>query len=154
MREGRSMEMKGKIRKCNSLVVAGLLVFAIQFANAGEAARVSGSYQVVGKAALGSQTRVQLQIHLTNHGQHDLHIQRLTLWDFSHPEKGGTQACAMVVHAGASADTTQAFTIPHAEYELWSRGTRPRLVVEVQSPGGRTTTQVVRLDRTSAGKVD
>jgi len=149
------MEMKEKIRRCNSLVVvAGLLVFAIQFAHASEAARVSGSYQVVGKTGLGPQTRVQLQIHLTNHGPRELHIQRLTLWDFSHPEKGGTQACAIVVHASASADTTQVFTIPHAEYELWGRGTRPRLVLEIQSPGGRTTSEVVRLDRTSRGKVN
>jgi len=143
------------LRTCNCLlVVAWLFVFAIQFAQASDASRVSGSYQVVQKTDLGSQTRVRLQLHLTNHGQRELHIQRLTLWDFSHPDKGGTQACSIVVHAGATADTTQEFTIRRPEYELWNRGTRPRLVLEVQTPGGRKATEVVRLDRVSRRKAD
>lgn len=142
------------LQKCSYLLVAaGFFIFLIQ-AQASDASRVSGSYQVVDKTDLGARTRVQLHLHLTNHGQHDLHIQRLTLWDFSHPDKGGSQGCSIVVRAGASADTTQEFTVRRAEYELWSRGTRPRLVLEVQSAGGRTTTEAVRLDRASGGKAD
>ena len=53
----------------------------------------------------------------------------------------------MVLAAGASTGTTQEFTIPRAEYELWTRGARPRLVVELQSARGRTTAEAVRLDR-------
>jgi len=135
-------------------LIAGLFVLAVPFSQATDASRLSGSYQVVQKTDLGSQTRVRLQLRLTNHGARELHIQRLTLWDFSHPHKGGTQPCTIVLGAGASIGTTQEFTIPRAEYELWTRGTRPRLVVEVQSSRGRTAAEAVRLDREIKGKAE
>jgi hypothetical protein len=149
-------DMKVKIlQRCNRLfVVIGLFVFAIQLAAGSDISRISGSYQVLSKTELGSQIRVRLLLHLTNDGARQLQIQRLTLWDFSHPEKGGTQTCSIVVHAGGSADTSQEFTLQRPEYELWSRGTRPRLVVEAQSPDGRKTTKVVRLERTNGRKAD
>ena len=136
------------------LAVAGLLVFAIQLAWANDTSRVSGSYRVVQETNFGSQTRVRLQLHLTNHGPRELHIQRLAFWDFRHLDKGGTQACSLVVRAGGSADTTQEFTMPRAEYEMWRRGTRPRLVLEVKTPDGSQTTEAVRLDRVAGGKAD
>lgn len=146
------MDMTPRIlSKYSFIVVAGLLLFLIQ-AQASDLARVSGSYRVVEKTALGAQTRVQLEIYLTNHEKSDLHIQALMLWDFSHPEKGGRQVASIVLRSGGSASATQEFIIPRAEYELWKRGARPRLVLEVQSPGGRTTTRGVRLERNSSGR--
>jgi len=143
------------LRACSYLLfVAGLFVITIRFAQADDASQLSGSYRVVHKTDLGRQARVRLEVHLINHGPRDLHIQRLTLWDFSHPDKGGTQACSLVVHTGASADSTQEFTIPRSEFDLWKRGTRPRLVLEIKMPGDRQTTQVVRLVRVSSGKAD
>ena len=142
-------------RTCSYLlVVAGFLVLATSFSRASGAPPVSGSYQVVEKTNLGSQTRVRVQLHLTNHGQQALRIQRLTLWDLSHPGKGGTQACSIVIRAGGSTDTTQEFTIRRPEYEMWRRGTRPRLILEGQAPDGRKTIAVVRLDRASGGKAN
>jgi len=73
----------------------------------------------------------------------------MTLWDFSHPDKGGTHACALTLHAHASAETTQEFTIRRPEYESWRRGLRPRLVLEMAAPGRAKSTAVVRLDRIS-----
>jgi len=93
-----------------------------------------------------------MQLHLVNRGAGDLHIQRITLWDFSHPTKGGTQACSLVIRASSSADTKQEFTIPQAEYALWRRGAQPRLVLEVAAPGGRSSTEVVSLERADRGK--
>jgi hypothetical protein len=142
--------MKSKIfRMCNYLlVVGGLFGFAIQSAQASAGSQISGSYQVVQKTDLGSQTRVRLELHLINHGP-AIHIQGLTLWDFSHPDKGGTQACSIVVDAGASADTTQEFTIQQSEYQLWQRGLRPRFVLRIDGPGSTKSTAVVRLERVS-----
>jgi hypothetical protein len=132
----------------NRLVfLVGLLILTVPFSDASGASRLSGSYQVVQKTDLGSQTRIRLQLRLTNRGSNELRIQRLTLWDFSHAYRGGMQRLAIILRAGASAGTTQEFTIPRAEYELWTRGTRPRLVVELQSAHGRTTAEPVRLDR-------
>ena len=141
------------LQTCNYLLVAALcLVSGTGFGWAKDASTVSGSYRIVQKTHLGPQTRVRLQIRLTNHGQHKLRIQRLTFWDFSHPVKGGTQACSILVRGHASADTATEFTIPRAEYEMWRRGTRPRLVVELQRDDGRRATQAVRLDQIPAGR--
>jgi hypothetical protein len=136
------------------LVVAGLFLFTTRFAQASDPSQLSGSYRVIQKTDLGPQTHVRLQLHLTNHGQRPLHIQRLTLWDLPHADKGATQACSIVVLTGASADTTQEFTIPRSEYKSWRRGARPRLLLQIEVPSGRGITRVVRLDRVSSGKVN
>lgn len=153
VKEGRFRMLWGTIRTCKSLLLlAGLAFFSIPSAQASDTAQLSGTYQVVRKAETGGQTRIQIQIHLVNRGARDLHIQRITFWDFSHPVKGGTQSCSLVVHPANSADTTQEFILPNAEYELWRRGARPRMVLEVATPQGRPTTVVVRLDRATSGK--
>jgi hypothetical protein len=142
------------LRNRLTFLIAGLFVLAVPFSQASDASRISGFYQVVEKTDIGSQTRVRLQLRLINHQKHELRIQRLTLWDFSHPRKGGSQACTIVLGAGASVGTIQEFTIPRAEYELWTRGTRPRLVVEMQSARGRGAGEAVRLDREFKGKAE
>ncbi len=136
------------------LVAASLFFFTTQFAQANDGSQLSGSYRVVQKIDRGPQTHVRLQLHLNNLGQSDLHIRRLTLWDFPHADKGAIQACSIVVPAGASADTAQQFTIPRSEYKLWKRGARPRLVLHVEAPAGRGTTRVVHLENISGGKVN
>jgi len=128
------------------LVVAALFALA-QFASASNAPMVSGTYQVMQKTNLGSQAQVRMRIHLVNHGPKNLAIQRVTLWDFSHPDKGGTHSCALTLRAHASADTTQEFVIRRPEFESWRRGLRPRLVLEMAAPARTKSTAVVRLDR-------
>jgi len=136
------------------LLVVALFAFLAQVARAADAPQLSGAYQVMHKTDLGAQARIQLRLHLTNRAARNFHIQRVTLWGFSHPDRGGSQACSIVVPAGASVDATQEFTIRRAEYDLWRRGARPRLVLEVLAPSGHNTTEVVRLDRISSGKAD
>src|SRR5580658_9945755 len=94
------------------LVMAALFALAIQPALANGAPLVSGSYQVVQNRHLGSQSQIRLRIHLVNHGSTGLSIQRMTLWDFSHPDKGGTRACVVALGPHTSADTLQEFSIP------------------------------------------
>jgi hypothetical protein len=145
----------GMIRICNCLlVIASLSILCVTAASASAAPSLSGTYQVVHRSEAAGQTQIQVQIHLVNHGPRELHIQRITLWDFSHPAKGGTQSSSLVLPSAGSADTTQDFTVPRAEYELWKRGARPRLVLEIESPHGHPATEVVHLDRVSGGKGD
>ena len=138
----------------NILVLAGLFVLTIGFADASDFSHLSGSYQVVGKTDVGSQTQVRLQLQLSNHGQRDLHVQRITLWNSPHHPGGRPQACSLLVHPGSSASTTQAFTMPRSEYRLWASGARLKLLVAVEGPGGRKATELVRLDRISGGKAN
>jgi len=138
------------LRVCKSwLAVAALFAFGVQFAPGSSAPLLSGSYEVVQNTDIGSQAQIRMRIHLVNHGPSDLSIQRMTLWDFSHADRGGTRACAITLHAHASAETTQEFTIRRSEYQLWQRGLRPRLVLEMVAPGSTKSTAVVRLDRIS-----
>jgi hypothetical protein len=145
-------------RVCNRrLVVAALFALGVQFAFASNPPLVSGSYEVLQNTDLGSQAQIRMRLHLVNHGPSDLSIRRMTLWDFSHPDKGGSHACAITLRAHASAETTQEFTIERPEYQLWQKGLRPRLVLRMGGPGNtlsRTrSTAVVRLDRTSGQEV-
>ncbi len=142
----------------NLLALASLLVllFVVTtgFAQASETSHLSGSYKVIHKTDLGPQTRIRLQLRLANHGERDLLIQRLTLWGSSHPAKSATEACSLMLHTGASASTTQEFTIPRSEYSQWRRGKHVRLLVAVESAGGRKALEEVRLDRISGGKAN
>lgn len=137
------------------LMVAALLPVGIQFASASNAPVVSGSYSIVQNRDLGSQVEIRMRIHLINQGPSDLSVQRLTLWDFSHPDKGGSRACAFTLHAHASADTTQQFIISRSDYRQWQKGFRPRFVLDVAGPRNAASRQaskstiVVRLDRSS-----
>ena len=131
------------------LLMAALFTPGIQFALASNAPLVSGSYQVVENKDLGARSHVQVRIHLVNHGASDLSIQRVTLWDFSHADNGGTTACAVTLPAHASADTTLQFTIRRSDYQMWQRGFRPRLVLQMAGPGHTASKAVVRLDRIS-----
>lgn len=141
----------------NCLMAAALLAFLalpVEFAAASNpslAARpmVSGSYEVVQNTARGSETRLRVRIHLVNHGPSDLAIERITLWDLSHPERGGSRACALMVRAHASAETIQEFVVKRSDYRLWGRGSRPRLVLQTAVAGSAKSKAVVRLDRIS-----
>jgi len=128
------------------LVVAAFFALA-QFASASNAPVVSGTYQVVQNTNLGSQTQIRMRIHLVNRGPNNLSIRSITLWDFSHPDKGGTHVCALTLRAHASADTTQEFTIRRPEFDSWRKGLRPRLVLGMAAPARTKSTAVVRLDR-------
>ncbi len=128
------------------LVVAALFTLSVPCARANEPL-VSGSYRVLGSKSLGDQSQIQLRIHLVNHGPSDLAIERVTVWDFSHADIGGTSACAVALPANASADTTLQFTIRRSDYEQWRRGFRPRLVLQMAGPGRAKSKTVVRLDR-------
>jgi hypothetical protein len=134
------------------LVITALLAVATRLASATSAPLLSGTYSVVENKPLGVQVQIRLRIHLTNRGSSDLSIQRMTLWDSSHPQKGASQACALMLRARTSADTTQEFTLSRSDYQQWHKGFRPRFVFEIAVPAslGRAAmrnTAVVRLDR-------
>ena len=149
MRNSRMLCFFGKL-----LIAAGLSVLSVTMAHAANPPSLSGTYQIVQREQSGGEVRVRLQFHLVNRGTRDLHLSRITLWDFAHPTKGGSQTTSLVLRAGSSADATQEFIIPRAEYELWKRGSRPRLVLQTNLVNGRSGNEVVRLDRKAGGKVN
>jgi len=143
--------MTPRISQISSLLVlAGLFVVTIAFADAGDASHLSGLYRVLGKTEIGSQTHLRLQLQLANHGSRDLQIERITFWHSPHRPGGRPLACSLLVHPGSSANTTQEVVMPSAEYRLWAQGARLKLLVAVDEPGGRKATELVRLDPISS----
>ena len=136
------------------LALAGLFIVTIGFARANVVPHLSGSYRVVQKAHLGSQTRVLLQVQLTNRGARDLRIERMTLWRSSHPAQGGARTSPFVIRNGASTSTVQEFTIPRSEYRSLSHGASLTLLIAVEGPEGRKATELVRLDAISRGEAN
>ncbi|MFZ3265842.1 MAG: hypothetical protein WA172_17680 [Terriglobales bacterium] len=141
-------------RIANVFVLAGLFVLTIGFSGASDFSHFSGSYQVLRTTGLGSQTRLRLQLHLSNRGQRDLQILRITFWDPPHHPGRSPQACSLLVRRGSSATTTQEFTMTRSEYRFWNSAKRLNLLVAVEGPGGRKATELVRLDRISGGKAN
>jgi len=145
-----------KCRKINFfrwlLAIFGLLILPLSIALASSAPPLSGTYQVVRHTAIGDRVHVSLQVHLVNGETRDLHIDRMTLWDFSHPAKDSSATCSVMLHGMSSADAAGEFTIPREEYLLWKRGVRPRIVLGIAEPNGRRSSAVVRLNLAAGGK--
>lgn len=146
--------MNRKISRIANLLVFALLILTIGFARANAVSNLSGSYRVIQKANLGSETRVRLQLQLSNRGARDLRIQSITLWSSSHPEQAGTKSSPFVIRTGASTSTTQEFTIPRSQYRSLNRGTPLTLLIAVEGPEGQKATELVRLDPISRGKAN
>jgi hypothetical protein len=138
------------------LLFSGIFLAATAFpasARSAEQSRVSGTYEVVQRVETGAKAHIRVKLHLINHEPQTLHIQRLAFHDFASAAKGGSQSCSIVIAAQASLDTTQNFTIRREEYEMWKRGARPRLILELRNANGPSATEVVHLDRIADGPV-
>lgn len=131
------------------VVILLLITFGARSADAASHP-VSGSYEVIGKTQLGSQTKVQLRIHLTNHEQDLLYVQRILLWDFAHPPVAGPTRLSIALGSGSTEETTQEFVVSRTQFDQWQRGLRPRVVLDLQTVTGFRITQAIRLDRVSA----
>lgn len=136
------------------LVLAGFLVLTVGFAHASDSSRLSGSYRVLGKTEVGSETHLRVQLQLSNHGSRDLHIQEIAFWGPPHRHGGSPQACSLFVRPGSSASTKQEFTMLRSEYRRWTNAKRLNLLVAVEGPDGRKATELVRLDQISGGKAN
>lgn len=136
------------------LVLAACFVVGTQLGQASDVTRVSGYYTVVDRVDAGSNTTVRIRVHLTNQGTANLFIQRMALWDFSHGLRQQVRSFSQTIPANGSVDTTQEFTISRADYQGWRRGNPPKLAVELVTPSGRKTTQMLRVTATGTGKAD
>src|SRR5208282_779527 len=149
VKEGKVMVYNNLCFSKWPLVITALFVLSVPFALASSTPLVSGSYEVLNASNVGSASQIQVRIHLVNHGSSDLSIQRMTLRDFSHADKGGTTACAVSLRAHAAVETTQQFAIRRSDYQMWKKGYRPRLILHIAGPGSAKGEAVVRLDRIS-----
>ena len=134
-------------------LLAALLVFTfgVQPANATNAP-ISGSYEVIQKTDLGTQTKILVRFHLTNRSQSSLYVQEVLLSDFGHLPIGGPLTPSITLQPGTSEETLQEFVIPRLQFDQWQRGARPRAVLELETTAGAKITQAIRLEPVPAKK--
>jgi hypothetical protein len=128
-----------------------LFTFGAQPANAANLP-ISGTYEVIQKTDLGSQSKVVMRFHLTNRGQAPLLLQALSLSDFGHRPGRAPLATSITLPPGSSEAISQSFVIPRLQFDQWKMGASPRVVLELQTTIGTRITQAVRLERVPAGK--
>jgi hypothetical protein len=126
-----------------------LLAFGAGSANAANLP-ISGSYKVVGKTNVGSQAKVLLRLHFTNHGQAPLYLQEILLRDFAQPPSASKGRVSITLNSGNAEETTQEFVVPRRQFDQWRRGVLPRVVLKLQTATGARITQAIRLDRIPA----
>lgn len=134
-------------------LLAALLVFTfgLQPANATDVP-ISGSYEVIQKTDLGSQTKILMRLRLTNSGRNSLYVREVLLSDFAHPASGGPLTPSITLHPGTSEETLQNFVIPRLQFDQWQRGVRPRAVLELETTAGAKITLAIRLEHVPARK--
>ena len=139
------------LRRVQILLTVLLFAFGGPLA-AAASVPLSGAYQVLRNSNDGSQTKVQLRLQFINHGPGSVVLQRILVWDFPHPPTFSSGRVSITLNSGSMAETTQEFVLPRWQFERWRKGVRPRIVLRLQTPGGATITQPIRLDRISTGK--
>ncbi len=113
---------------------------------------ISGTYEVIQKTDLGSQAKVVMRFHLTNHSQDPVVLQALSLSDFGHQPGNAPLTASITLPPGGSQVISQSFVISRMQFDQWKMGAYPRVVVELQTTAGARITQAVRLERAPAGK--
>ena len=110
---------------------------------------ISGSYEVIQKTDLGSQAKILVRFHLTNHGKSPLSVQELLLSDFGHPTSGGTVSPNVILSPGVSQEISQELVIPRLQFERWHSGLLPRVILELRTASGARVSQAIRLEPVS-----
>jgi hypothetical protein len=113
--------------------------------------RVFGSCSVVQVSSAGRKTRVELRFHLVNPGARAVSIEKLTLIALR-PVVAKRLPTPIVLRSHDAQEITQEFTMPMPELQLWQKGLRPALYIELRTEEGERLHQTVRLNRVRLGK--
>jgi len=127
---------------CGWVLLLALGIYAPQGA-AGQV--VSGMYKVTETTDLGTEIRVTLQIRLMNSGEDRIFVTQARLRGFPYSGRSEDKPAGVILEPHGSSEFTQEFTIAKQEYELWSKGARPHLGLNVQVAGGAATTITIPL---------
>jgi hypothetical protein len=108
--------------------------------------RVFGSCSVVQVSSAALETRVELRFHLVNPGAQAVSIEKLTLITLR-PVAAKRLPAPIRLSSHDAQEITQEFTMPMPEFQLWQKGLRPALHLELRTEEGERLHQTVRLNR-------
>jgi len=138
-----------------SLCVPALTLVTLFLAapgNATNAHDLSGSYSVINRTEAGSQLRVQMHVRLVNHSVERISVLKITFLGSLPPTKPQGGAISIALEPHRASKLTQELTITRQEYELWQKGARPRLVLEIRRSDGTRRTDAIELYRSLGGE--
>jgi len=111
--------------------------------------QVQGSCGVVKTTTIGSDTQVELRVHLTNSGVQAVSVERLTLLTPG-PTPSKRLRTPVVLRPQAEQEISQEFKLPTRLYQSWQRGVRALLIVEMQKDDGTRFHHVIWLNEKSS----
>lgn len=126
------------------LILVFTLFWAIGVACA-EGNEVVGTYRVEQVTDLGSEVRLTLHIRLVNNSPQDLVLTQVSLRDLRAREKPVAVAAWARLRPREGTTVEHDFVISRAEYQSWSKGVRPTLLVGLQPGGSREVVRIVQL---------
>ena len=137
-----------------SLCTGLFLSFLIAPAASAAGVSISGTYEIIQKTDAGPLVKVEVRFHLVNQQPNAMTLLGVLLSDFGYPSAKDTLAVPVILPPGASQDVTQEFVIPHAQYDQWRRGLKPKVILTLKTATGIKTNEALRLSRVSAGKAE
>jgi hypothetical protein len=135
-------------RPINKLACSGLVLLLVLgfYASRGAAGQVvSGVYKVTQTTDLGNEVRVTMQIRLMNASEDRIFVTQARVREFLPHGKPKDEPVGVILGPHDSVEFTHEFIIAKKEYELWSRGERPRLGLRLQVAGAEETTMTIAL---------
>ena len=127
------------------LAIATGMLLAAETANN---RHVLGSCSVVKTTSMGQNTQVELRVRIVNPSEQAVSVEKLTLLAPG-PAPGKPLPSPVQISAHSQQEMTQEFKIPTHQYQLWQKGVRALLIVEMRRDDGIRFHHMIRLNEKS-----
>jgi len=136
-------------RLATAFLLLEIATHVLLAADTAHKSHVQGSCGVVKTTTIGSDTQVELRVHLTNPGMQAVSVERLTLLAPG-PTPSKPLRTPVLLRPQAEQEISQEFKLPTRLYQSWQRGVRALLIVEMQEDDGTRFHHVIRLNQKSS----
>ena len=136
-------------RLATAFLLLEIATHVLLAADTAHKSHVQGSCGVVKTTTIGSDTQVELRVHLTNPGMQAVSVERLTLLAPG-PTPSKPLRTPVLLRPQAEQEISQEFKLPTRLYQSWQRGVRAILIVEMQEDDGTRFHHVIRLNQKSS----
>lgn len=110
--------------------------------------QVLGSCTVVKTTSMGQNTQVELRVRIVNSGEQAVSVEKLMLLAPG-PATAKPLQSPVQISAHSQQEMTREFKIPMHQYQLWQKGVRAFLIVEMRRNDGIRFHHVIRLNENS-----
>lgn len=136
-------------RLATAILLLEIFTHVLLAADTANKPQVQGFCGVVKTTTIGSDTQVELRVHLTNPGVQAVSVEKLTLLA---PVPVAAKPLRTPIPLGphGEQEISQEFRLPTRLYQSWQRGVRAFLIVQMQKDDGTRFHHVIRLNEKSS----